>query len=147
MAHPRDVIAWHGVSGACMVLMFVAVVPGWVTGAGVALFAAGLLWCGVRLVRQGNRSAYLRLGVCLVAMVVMLAGPQHASGHPGGSMSGSMPGSMAMPGPSTVAVAVAVALAAVALVAVRRPGRSSRDRVAGGCEAALAVAMAAMLLT
>jgi hypothetical protein len=152
VAHPRDVLAWHGLSGVCMVLMVFATVPGWLAGAGIALFAAGLLWCGLRLARQGSRAAYLRLGVCCLAMLVMLATPRHPSGHMAGDMPGDMPGHMhgdpmAAPGPSVVALAVTAALVAVALLAARRPVPTTpRARAAGGLEAAVALAMAAMLV-
>ena len=109
-AAPRDVTAWHGASALCMVLMLVAAVPGWFAGAGSALFAAGLAWCGVQLARRTSPAAYLRLGICLLAMVLMLLPRDPHPGH-----------AMAMPSTGPSAVAVLVSLGLLGIVSTVTP--------------------------
>ena len=145
VAHPRDVPAWHGASAVCMVLMLVAAVPGWFAGAGVALFGAGLAWCGVQLARRTSPAAYLRLGVCCLAMVLMLL-PHAASAH-----AGHAGHAMAMPsaGPSAGAVLIAVALLAVVVLGAREAALASgrgTSRLGPACEGVLAGSMAVMLV-
>ena len=157
VAQRRDVLVWHGASAVCMVLMLVAAVPGWFAGAGIALFAAGLAWCGVQLARRSSPAAYLRLGVCCLAMVLMLLprdAEAHAAlaGHAGhaGHM-GHMGHAMVMPsvGPSTGEVLVALALVAVVVLGAREvwvaSGRGT-SRLGPACESVLAASMAAMLV-
>ncbi|QWZ08415.1 DUF5134 domain-containing protein [Nocardioides panacis] len=147
VAHPRDVTAWHGASAVCMALMLVAAVPGWFAGAGTALFAAGLGWCGVQLARRTSPATYLRLGVCCLAMVLMLrprdAGAATHAGHAGHEM--AMPAA----GPSAGAVLVALALLAVVVLAVREAAVASgrgTSRLGPACEGVLAGSMAVMLV-
>jgi uncharacterized protein DUF5134 len=154
LRHPRDLLAWHGASAACMVAMVAVALPGWLSAAALVLFAAGLAWCVVQAVRLPARAAYLRLGVCCVAMLVMLV-PGHAvhAAHPqgmamatGSSMTGAAE-TAALPGLLvTVLVAALVAVAAVGVVGLARSPRSRASRLAVGCESLLAAAMAAMLV-
>jgi hypothetical protein len=154
LRHPRDLLAWHGASAACMVAMVAVALPGWLSAAALVLFAVGLAWCVVQAVRLPARAAYLRLGVCCVAMLVMLVPGQalHA-GHteamamaPGTSMTGAA-GTVALPGLLVpVLVAALVGVAAVGIVGLARSSRSRSSRLAVGCESLLAAAMAAMLL-
>jgi hypothetical protein len=81
LGHPGDLLAWHGLSAVCMGVMLVAVLPGWFAGTATGVFAVGLAWCLVHLVRHGRPAAYLRLAVCCLAMLVML--------RPGGEGHGS----------------------------------------------------------
>ncbi len=144
VAQRHDVLVWHGASAVCMMLMLVAAVPGWFAGAGLALFAAGLAWCGVQLARRASPAAYLRLGVCCLAMVLMLwprdAGAAAHAGH-----------AMVMPsvGPSAGEVLVALALVAVVVLGARQvwvaSGRGT-SRLGPACEGVLAGSMAVMLV-
>jgi hypothetical protein len=154
VAHPRGVTAWHGASAVCMVLMLVAAVPGWFAATGLALFAAGLAWCGVQLARRASPAAYLRLGVCCLAMVLMLWPRDPVAPTPAGHMghAGHAGHEMAVPaaGPSVGAVLVALvalALLAVVVLAVRAvaSGRGT-SRLGPACEGVLAGSMAVMLV-
>ena len=151
VAQRHDVLVWHGASAVCMVLMLVAAVPGWFAGAGIALFAAGLAWCGVQLARRSSPAAYLRLGVCCLAMVLMLL-PRDAEAHTAHMAHAGHAGHvMAVPsvGPSTGEVLVALALVAVVVLGAREvwvaSGRGT-SRLGPACESVLAASMAAMLV-
>ena len=151
VAQRRDVLVWHGASAVCMVLMLVAAVPGWFAGTGIALFAAGLAWCGVQLARRSSPAAYLRLGVCCLAMVLMLL-PRDAEAHTAHMAHAGHAGhAMVMPsvGPSTGEVLVALALVAVVVLGAREvwvaSGRGT-SRLGPACESVLAASMAAMLV-
>jgi hypothetical protein len=151
VAQRRDVLVWHGASAVCMVLMLVAAVPGWFAGAGIALFAAGLAWCGVQLARRSSPAAYLRLGVCCLAMVLMLL-PRDAEAHTAHMAHAGHAGhAMVVPsvGPSTGEVLVALALVAVVVLGAREvwvaSGRGT-SRLGPACESVLAASMAAMLV-
>jgi hypothetical protein len=125
-----------------MGLMVVAAQPAWLAGAGLFVFLAGIAWCGVQIGRRASVPAYLRLAVCCLAMVVMLApSPMAQMDH--GSMGGQ---AMA---PSVVAVALALVLVGFVLVGVRRlglPVAAGGSRAGVAAESLLAAAMAAMLV-
>ena len=151
VAQRHDVLVWHGASAVCMVLMLVAAVPGWFAGAGIALFAAGLAWCGVQLARRSSPAAYLRLGVCCLAMVLMLL-PRDAEAHTAhAGHAGHAGHAMVTPsvGPSAGEVLVALALVAVVVLGAREvwvaSGRGT-SRLGPACESVLAASMAAMLV-
>jgi hypothetical protein len=173
--HRWDLLLWHGLSAACMALMLVAALPAWLAGGAVAVFAVGVAWCTGRAVLgvpASGRAAYLRLGVCCLAMVAMLlpvggqvaagaaASPSAAStaghtmaGHAiaGHAMAGHAMagGSVTTPGPGVVAVLLATVLVCLALSgAVRgvRAWSSGGRHSATLVEALLATGMAAMLV-
>ncbi len=151
----------HGVSAAVMVAMLLVVLPPWLTVPARVGFAAATGWCLLQVVRRVDPASYLRLGICCLAMVVMLAG---AHPHGGAAMRAAMGPAEAMtdagPGSSWPAVLVALALAPVVLgglgrlgAGLRRPSgrepgasRGSGAAVLGLAETLLAAAMAAMLV-
>lgn len=163
-AHPRDLLAGHVLCFAAMAVMVVATIPGWLATASVAAFGVGVAWCGWQAARAATRGAYLRLGVCCAAMVVMLVphvpaagllwpGAPEASGdHAGHSLAGHVAGTSALSGAAVPVLVTSAALAALALVvlastrqAVAR-GVSRPGRLAAALEAVLAGGMGAMLL-
>lgn len=139
----------HGVSVLCMAVMLVAAVPGWATGAGRLVFVAATGWCLVQALRRRTPAVHLRLAVCCVAMVVMLAPPTTASATAG---SHAMHGSTMTTGPSWTGLVVAGALVVVAgtvLVTSTRAllRRGHRPpRLSHAVEPVLAGVMAAMLV-
>jgi Domain of unknown function (DUF5134) len=151
--HPRDVGAWHGLMGACMAVMLVASLPGRSSGAALAVFAVGVLWCVVQIARHARRAVYLRLGACCVAMLAMLA-PVVAAGAASIPMQGmsGMTGMTAIPTaslPTLLAVVLVIAMAAVVISGTTRiagPGRLLSYRLDAGCEIVTAGAMAYMLV-
>jgi Domain of unknown function (DUF5134) len=156
--HPRDVGAWHGLMGACMAVMLAASLPGRSSGAALAVFAVGVLWCVVQIARRTSGGAYLRLGVCCVAMLAMLV-PAVVAGATGETMAGAtgmtiagMAGMPAMPAtslPPLLGVVLIVALAGVVVSGTTRIAGRERMvayRVDAGCEIVTATAMAYMLV-
>ena len=163
-AHPRDLLAGHVLCFTAMAVMLVATIPGWLATVSVAAFGVGVAWCGVQAARTATRGAYLRLGVCCAAMVVMLVphlpaaalrmpGAPEASGHlVGHSPAGHAASTSALSGAAVPVLVTAAALAALALVVLASTRQAvARDvsrhgRLAAALEAVLAGGMGAMLL-
>ncbi len=167
-SHGPAVRVWHALCALGMVGM-VLPAPLWFPRAAFLLFAAGVVWCGVRGRREGadsgDRAAYLGLGVCCLAMAVMLvpaldwvvgsagAGmPVAPVGHAAMRMSSGAGGPTAHASvPTALLVVLALALTVVSLRAVARSAASVRNgsghaaRAEALAEALLAAAMAAML--
>ena len=155
--HPGDVEAWHGLMGAVMAVMLLISLPRGPSLAAVGVFAVGGLWCVTRMGRRSSRGSYLRLGVCCIAMLAMLAPSaaaaaggsadhhaRHGNGH-------AMPGMSAMPEtalPTALAVFLIVAMVGVVAAAARglaASGHAVAFRIGTACEIATAAAMAYML--
>ena len=85
-AHPRGLTAWHGLCVVGMLVMLVVAVPPWVGLGGVALFTVGAASATAGVVRGWEREAYARLGLCCLAMMVMLVPRGPAPGSTGTPM-------------------------------------------------------------
>ncbi len=133
-SHGPAVRVWHALCALGMVAM-VLPAPLWFPRAAFLLFAAGVVWCGVRGPREGadsgDRAAYLGLGVCCLAMVVMLvpaldwvvgsagAGmPVAPAGHAAMRMSSGAGGPTAHASVPTAHASVPTALLAAAMAAM-----------------------------
>lgn len=161
--HPRDILGWHAVAGAVMAVMLVVTIPGRFAGAALALFGLGVLWSVVQVARRISRAAHLRLGVCCVAMLAMLAPQVVALGATSSGAAAVQMDGMVMaahstadvaagqPGSLLTMLAVVLVVAMVALVAggVRRlavSGDVVGYRLETVGETVMATAMAYMLV-
>ena len=142
--HSWDLLAWHGLCGAAMLAMVLVTLPSWTVLVGPAVFGLGVAWAALHVVRRDRSAAYVRVGLCCAAMLVMLVPGWSTGRH------ASMPG-MTMTtstGPTPLAFAVALVMVGVAFVGLRRvlvPELGARSRTGSLAEAVVAVAMATML--
>jgi len=153
---PVDVVAWHGVMGALMLVVLVSVTtPGW-DWVGVGLFVAAVLWSVLRTSSTHAVGHHARLFLMSGAMAVMLipAGPANAA-VPQRPRSASHLSGMVMPGhrtsgmllTGTAALVVGLGMAVVALTAVRLAWRRPapvRARLSACCEVVMAGGMVVM---
>jgi hypothetical protein len=131
-----------------MAVMLAVTLPAWVAASTVSVFALGVAWCAVHLVRGSRPAAHVRLGVSCLAMLAM------ALPSSGGAPSAMGPGSMqahptSSTGPGVAVVVLAGVLVCLAVSGAARGVRASwadGTRAAGLAEGLLAAAMAAMLV-
>lgn len=152
---PRDVVAWHGVMGAVMLLALRATAsPGWLW-LGATLFVAAVIWSVLRMSSAHAGSHFARLFLMSGAMAAMLvpAGAATAatpeSGHGAGHASGmalASPGGSGMLLSGAAALVVALVMVVVALAALALAGRPApvRVRLSACCEVVMAGAMVVM---
>jgi hypothetical protein len=140
--HARDLDAWQVALGLGMVGMLLAPASGQLSTLILVVSAAGLGWALVRGLRRDRRTAYLPLAVGSGAMVAMVLLPQPATaaathaGHGGGGASPLVP---------LLLVLLMAVLAARMLDAARRTAPLA-TRLDAGCDVAMTVSMAYLLL-
>jgi hypothetical protein len=142
--HSWDLLAWHGLCGAAMLAMLLVALPSWTVLVGPLVFGAGVVWAAGHVVRRERTAAYVRVGLCCAAMLVMVVPAWSTSGDHGTTM----PGMARTGSPSALALASAAVMVVVALIGLSRlfgPGPGRGARVGLAVEPAVAVAMAAML--
>jgi hypothetical protein len=150
---PVDVIAWHGVMGAVMLVgLWWTVSASW-QWAGAAVFASAVAWCAFRVSIRGSLGRYARLCLMSAAMALMLMPAGAATAAPAGP-STSMPGmshaaggpGMPLSGPTAVVIALGLTLVALAAIRVAAHRHTACGRLSACCEAVMSGAMAVLAL-
>ncbi|VXB16972.1 DUF5134 domain-containing protein [Nocardioides sp. AX2bis] len=144
--HGRALGAWHLLMAVAMAAMLLTSVPG-PPALGVGVFAVGAGWALARAALGHPRGSHLRLAAASAAMATMLT-PDPAAAVTGTHTGHGAHAMTTLPAPALVVLLVALAaVLATCVLRLARTGTVGTVRVDAACEALMAVAMAAMLLS